>query len=90
MQRFLRRAPKREFWPKVWLVHNFYPGPPDDPGRHRMIGLDGFRIWITDEADKLGHRCYCGWLDGREHYGTVSYVDEHGSCWNRVEPVAAT
>ena len=23
MQRFLRRAPKREFWPKVWLVHNF-------------------------------------------------------------------
>ena len=64
MQRFLRRTPKREFWPKVWLVHNVYPGPPDDPGRHRMIGLDGFRIWITDEADKLGHRCHCGWLDG--------------------------
>ncbi len=90
MQRFLRRTPKREFWPKVWLVHNVYPGPPDDPGRHRMIGLDGFRIWITDEADKLGHRCHCGWLDGREHYGTVSYVDEHGACWNRVQPIAAT
>jgi hypothetical protein len=62
------------------LVHNFCPGPNDDPGRHRAIAADGFRVWITDEPlDELREaRCYCGWLDGREHYGTVGRVDEHG------------
>jgi len=29
------------------------------------------------------HGCYCGWLDGREHYGTVGYVDEHGTVWHK-------
>ena len=36
----------------------------------------GFRVWVTDEAE--GIRCYCGWLDGREHYGTRIYIDSNG------------
>ena len=75
------------------LVHNFWPGPADDPGRDRPYGVDGFRYWVTDEppgsrppstftdvfdmGDGSEHRCYCGWLDGREHYGT-RYVDAAG------------
>ena len=31
------------------LVHNFCPGPADDPGRDRAYGLNGFRYWVTDE-----------------------------------------
>jgi hypothetical protein len=60
----------------VRLVHNFYPGPPDDPGRDRAYGVDGFRYWITDEPGG-DRRCHCGWLDGRVHYGTVR-IDEAG------------
>jgi len=59
--------------PGMRVVHNFYPGPHDDPGRNRRYGWDGFRYWITDEPGN-DHRCYCGWLDGREHYGT-RYVE---------------
>ena len=58
------------------LVHNFPPGPPDDPGRDRAYGLDGFRYWVTDEMGN-DERCFCGWLDGREHYGT-RYLDAAG------------
>jgi hypothetical protein len=53
----------------VRLVHNFHPGPPNDPGRHRKAGDRGFRYWITDEPGN-DRRCYCGWLGDREHYGT--------------------
>jgi len=35
--------------PGMRVVHNFYPGPHDDPGRNRRYGWDGFRYWITDE-----------------------------------------
>jgi hypothetical protein len=82
----------------VRLVHNFCPGPPDDPGRARPYSEWGFRYWITDEparsrppkfiTDVLDaggeeHRCHCGWRDGQEHYGTVGYADEHGVVWWR-------
>jgi hypothetical protein len=36
---------------------------------------------MFDAGDGDEHRCYCGWLDGREHYGTVAYVDEEGAVW---------
>ncbi len=60
--------------PGMRVVHNFYPGPHDDPGRDRQYGADGFRLWITDEP--LGERCHCGWNGGAEHYGTVAWVAE--------------
>ena len=62
-------------------MHNFYPGPHDDPGADRRIGEDGFRIWVTDEPIERTneHRCYCGWLNGREHYGTLSTIDQFGA-----------
>ncbi len=44
-----------------------------------MIGAGGFRVWITDEEDWAGARCYCGWLDGREHYGTRLTITADGS-----------
>ena len=69
------------------LVHNFWPGPPDDPGRDRMVGLDGFRIWITDEPNEKMSRCYCGWLEEREHYGTVGTIDAERGAWWRGERV---
>ena len=103
MRRYQAHVPKRELPEGVRLVHNFYPGPRDDPGRARDVGVDGFRIWITDEplgsrppqrvtdvfdaGDGDEHRCFCGWLDGREHYGTVGYVDEHGEVWFRGDQV---
>jgi len=49
MRCYLARAPKREYPPEVRLVHDFYPGPHDDPGRDREVGLNGFPGWITDE-----------------------------------------
>jgi hypothetical protein len=63
-------------------------GPHTDPGKARQLGRDGFRIWITDEPDKWGQRCYCGWLDGRDHYGTVLVIDEAGRRlrWGVPEP----
>jgi hypothetical protein len=42
---------------------------------------------VSDRPDSNEHRCYCGWLDGREHYGTVGYVDEHGAVWSHGERV---
>jgi hypothetical protein len=51
MRRSLSRTPRRDYPEGVRLVHNFYPGPLDDPGRDRMVGLDGFRIWIIDEPN---------------------------------------
>jgi hypothetical protein len=50
------------------VVHNFPPGRPN-----RRFGADGFRYWVTDESQ--GQRCYCDWLDGREHYGTRHWLD---------------
>src|SRR5689334_3452444 len=72
MWKYLNRRPKRELAPGVRLVHNFYPGPDDDPGRDREVGEGGFRIWVTDKPIEQTNerRCACGWL-GREHYGTV-------------------
>jgi hypothetical protein len=81
MRRYLPRAPKHDYPEGVRIVHNFYPGPLDDPGRDRKVGLDGFRVWITDEpTGTYGNerRCYCGWLDGREHYGTRAIIDARG------------
>jgi hypothetical protein len=60
---------------RVRLVHNFYPGPHADPGRDRELGLNGFRAWLTDEPNPNERRCFCGWLDGREHFGTVGVID---------------
>jgi len=80
MRRYLSGVPK-QFPEGVRLVHNFYPGPRDDPGRHRSLRQGGFRAWITDEpsgSHGVEHRCFCGWLDGREHYGTRAWVDEDG------------
>jgi hypothetical protein len=88
MQRYLSQTPRKEYPEGVRIVHNFYPGPHDDPGRDRGIEHGGFRVWVTDEPDATetggwgGRRCYCGWLGGREHYGTVTYIDAKG---NRVE-----
>jgi hypothetical protein len=71
----------------VRLVHNFCPGPSDDPGRDRqhqssrLFGPDGFRYWVTDEPNPNEHRCFCGWHCGVKHYGTRGYVDERGVCW---------
>lgn len=42
------------------------------------VGVNGFRVWVTDELPgSYGDekRCHCGWLDGREHYGTVRVID---------------
>ena len=76
MKRYLSKSPKREYPEGVRLVHNFYPGPQDDPGADRQPGDNGFRIWVTDEEpDAAERRCYCGWLDGREHYGTVRIIE---------------
>jgi hypothetical protein len=72
---YVTRAPKRAYPEGFRIVHNFYPGPPDDPGRDRMLGLDGFRAWVTDAPNANERRCYCGWLDGREHYGTVRVIE---------------
>jgi len=78
MRRYLAHAPKRDYPEGVRLVHNFYPGPVDDPGRDRMVGLDGFRIWVTDEPNEHERPCFCGWFNGREHYGTRRVIDEAG------------
>jgi hypothetical protein len=78
MIRYLARAPRRDYPEGVRIVHNFYPGPHDDPGQDRTVGLRGFRVWVTDEPNGTygnERRCYCGWLDGREHYGTVAVID---------------
>jgi hypothetical protein len=67
------------------LVHNFYPGPHDDPGLRHGGGLLGFRTpgvgfrwWLAYADDPLEERCHCGWLEGREHYSTGGHVDEDG------------
>jgi hypothetical protein len=89
MRRYLSKAPRKDYPAGVRLVHNVYPGPPDDPGRDRDKGDWGFRVWVTDEPNPNEHRCYCGWLDGREHYGTVGYVDVEGRNAGQVLPVPA-
>jgi hypothetical protein len=73
MMHYRRKTIRPDDPPGARVVHNFYPGPLDDPGRSRPHGYNGFRYWVTDEP--MGHRCYCGWDNGREHYGTVSWVD---------------
>lgn len=80
MRRYLNAVPA-DLPEDVRLVHNFPPGPADDPGRDRKINLNGFRVWITDEPNgSYGNerRCHCGWLDGREHYSTRQAVEEAG------------
>jgi hypothetical protein len=56
MHRYLSSLPKREYPPEVRLVHNFYPGPLDDPGRDRPLREGGFRVWITDEPPEADLR----------------------------------
>ena len=75
-------TPVREYPEGVRIVHNFYPGPHGDPGQARRVGHDGFRVWITDLPIKETKErpCHCDWLGGREHYGTVAYVDADGVC----------
>jgi hypothetical protein len=84
--RYLSQTPRREYPAGVRIVHNFPPGPADDHGRDRPLGLDGFRAWVTDEPEWAGKRCYCGWL-GREHYGT-RYLDEGGEWRSKAEALA--
>ncbi len=81
MLRYLSKTPKKEYPADVRIVHNFCPGPHNDPGRDRVVGLDGFRVWVTDEPNENAKRCYCGWLDGREHYGTAGRIDAEGNSW---------
>jgi hypothetical protein len=45
MRRYLTQTPKKDYPDGVRLVHNFYPGPPENPGADRMVGADGFRVW---------------------------------------------
>jgi hypothetical protein len=81
MRRYLARAPKKEYPKGVRIVHNFFPGPHDDPGRDRPVGFNGLRIWIIDDppgSNGNERRCYCGWLNGREHYGTLLVIDARG------------
>jgi hypothetical protein len=84
MRRYLSKTPRREYPAGVRLVHNFYPGPLDNPGQDRQPGANGFRIWITDEPEAGEVRCYCGWLDGREHYGTRLVIDGDGNAVDRA------
>ena len=84
MRRSLPRTPKKEYPDGVRLVHNFYPGPHDDPGADR--GLVGG--WTGSASGSpmsrvTTSRCYCGWLDGREHYGTAGRIDAVGDAWWR-------
>jgi hypothetical protein len=76
MRRYLSQTPRKEYPAGVRLVHNFFPGPLEDPGRDRHPGEGGFRIWVTDEPNEVEGRCYCGWLGGREHYETLVYITE--------------
>jgi hypothetical protein len=79
VKQYLTCTPSEPVPEGVYLVHNFYPGPPEDPGRDRELGLDGFRAFVCDAAElpAAAWRCDCGWL-GLEHYGTVRYVDKDG------------
>ncbi len=84
MKRYLSQIPRKQYPPDVRLVHNFFPGPAHDPGASRVVSDGGFRIWVTDESPpELEQRCYCGWLGGREHYGTVGIVNEDGDIVRR-------
>ena len=81
MKRYIPGLPRKDYAPDVRLVHNFYPGPLDDPGRERGYGMGGFRYWVTDEPGN-DQRCYCGWEAGsfgQVHYGTTSYIDSSGN-----------
>lgn len=42
MRRYLSGIPRKEYPADVRIVHNFYPGPADDPGADRQINVDGF------------------------------------------------
>jgi hypothetical protein len=78
--------PESEMPEGARLVHNHYPGSKSDPGLRRGDGLlgfrtsPGFRWWVAnaDDPNPLEERCYCGWLDAREHFSTRGYLDESG------------
>jgi hypothetical protein len=80
VRRYLSRTPRREYRPNIRLVHNFFPGSPDI----RRPRERGRGFWITDEPG-TDERCYCGWLDGREHYGAGAWVDVDGCVHHRRE-----
>jgi hypothetical protein len=52
MQRYLSKTPKREYPEGVRIVHNFCPGPPDDPGRDRGILSPRGRRWPMRTAPR--------------------------------------
>jgi hypothetical protein len=53
VREYLSKTPKpRDYADEIRLVHNFPPGPKDDPGRDREFGLDGFRAWVHGRADR--------------------------------------
>jgi hypothetical protein len=66
--------------PGARVVHNFPPAPGQE------FGGDGYRYWVTDEAQ--GHRCHCDGIDG-EHYGSVHWVDAEGHDRNRADDAEA-
>ena len=78
MMRYRRRTITANDPPGTRVVHNFPPGRPD-----RAYADGGFRYWVTDEPQ--GHRCYCGWNDDGEHFGTVRWVDADGQRRTRGE-----
>jgi hypothetical protein len=57
------RVPKHDLPEGFRLVHNFFPGP---------AGND------APLAETVERHCHCGWLDGREHYGTVRVITAEG------------
>jgi hypothetical protein len=40
--------------------------------------LEGFRVGVTDEPNENETLCHFGWLDWREHYGTVRVIGREG------------
>jgi hypothetical protein len=52
MHRYLAKTPKKEYPLGVRIVHNFYPGPHEEPGRDRELRMGGFRVWVTDDPTR--------------------------------------
>jgi hypothetical protein len=78
MRRYLNATPEQTYLEGIRVVHNFWPGPPEDPGQDRKLGANGFRVWVTDEPNENEKQCHCGWLNGREHFGTIGTVSSSG------------
>jgi hypothetical protein len=86
VRRYVRGTPKKHYPDGVRIVHNFFPGAQEDPGRDHVAGAGGFRVWVTDEPHHSERRCFCGWLGGREHYGTRATINEKGQTERLIPP----